>query len=68
MIATEPQFAGEPSLAALLSDPIAVAIRDADRLTEAEIWAAIEATRARLRRAPEPGRKAQAAALEPTGM
>jgi hypothetical protein len=55
MTAAESEFIGEPSLATLISDPIADAVRTADRLTEAEVWAAIEAARARLRGAPEPG-------------
>jgi hypothetical protein len=58
MVGLDDPFAGEPSLAALISDPIAGAVRRADRLTEAEVWAAIEAARARLREAPEPGRAA----------
>ena len=56
MVGSDDPFTSEPSLAALISDPIADAVRRADHLTEAEVWAAIEAARARLREAPEPGR------------
>jgi len=41
-------FTGEPTLATLMADPISIVIRQADRLTEAEVWRAIKVARAGL--------------------
>lgn len=54
MTHTKAWFEGEPCIDELLRDPVTVALMKVDRVTEADLRAAVRDARARLRARSEP--------------